>query len=286
MPQSKIADITDDDLWKLLYLWRLDAMDHHLNFMSYTWTNQTTPFIVGYHTRQICACIDYAIEKFRQGKSTYWVITVPFRHGKLLPTDTPIFTMGGWKNHGDLQLGDYVFGADGLPHRVIANTGAYEWDTVKITFNHGEEIICAREHLWKIKRFIDNRKGRARIKVGPEYVDKILETQEIELPTKKRSNRPPFIDITMPLQMPERNLPIDPYVLGVWLGDGHSIQGIFTKNEEDGDYIAEKIRCRYAVSKKKDVRKHDCYDYKIDGLLELIKNNGFYNDLVSRKFSS
>jgi hypothetical protein len=91
-----------------------------------TWTNQTQPFVIGYHTRQICACIDYAIEKFRQGKSTYWVITVPFRHGKLLSLDTPIFTTSGWKNHGELQPGDYVFGDDGLPHRVIANTGAYE----------------------------------------------------------------------------------------------------------------------------------------------------------------
>jgi predicted phage terminase large subunit-like protein len=50
--------------------------------MSYTWTNQTTPFIIGFHTKQVCACIDYAIEKFRQKKSTYWVITMPFRHGK------------------------------------------------------------------------------------------------------------------------------------------------------------------------------------------------------------
>ena len=62
---------------KLMYLRKLKAKLHHLNFMAYTWTNQTRPFIVGYHTRQICACIDYAIDKFRRGKSTYWVITVP-----------------------------------------------------------------------------------------------------------------------------------------------------------------------------------------------------------------
>ena len=82
MPQSKIVDITDDELWKLLYLRRLDAADFHFDFMRYTWTNQTRPFIEGYHIRQICACIDYAIDKFTHGKSTYWVITVPFRHGK------------------------------------------------------------------------------------------------------------------------------------------------------------------------------------------------------------
>ena len=76
------AKITDDELWKLKYLSKLEAVDHHQQFMSYTWTNQTTPFLVGYHTRIICACIDEAIEKFRQGVSTYWIIAVPFRHGK------------------------------------------------------------------------------------------------------------------------------------------------------------------------------------------------------------
>jgi predicted phage terminase large subunit-like protein len=74
--------MTDTELYTKMYLRKLQAVDHHLNFMSYTWTNQTTPFLVGYHTRRICACIDMAIEKFRQGISTYWVIEVPFRHGK------------------------------------------------------------------------------------------------------------------------------------------------------------------------------------------------------------
>jgi hypothetical protein len=257
MPRnSGVADITDDDIWKLLYLRRLDAVDHHLNFISYTWTNQIRPFVIGYHTRQICACIDYAIDKFRQGKSTYWVITVPFRHGKLLFIDTPIFTTEGWKNHGSLQQGDFVFGTDGLPRRVIANTEAYEWDTVKVTFNHGEEILCAREHLWKIKRFVDNRKRRGKIKVGPEYTEQILETQKISLPQRKRGNRPPFIEITKPLQMPEQKLPIDPYSLGICLGDGNSANNYVTKGKEDIEFLCERIKTVYHGSEV----KHEKYD--------------------------
>jgi len=50
--------------------------------MAYTWTNQTTPFLIGLHTRVICGMIDEAIEKFRQGISSFLVIPVPFRHGK------------------------------------------------------------------------------------------------------------------------------------------------------------------------------------------------------------
>lgn len=74
--------MNEEELEKLLYLRRLEAVDHHLNFMMYTWTNLAEPFAVGFHTRRICAAIDYAVEKFRNGQSTAWVITVPFRHGK------------------------------------------------------------------------------------------------------------------------------------------------------------------------------------------------------------
>ena len=75
----------DDDtveLEKLLYLQRLEAIDHHLSFMKYTWRNQAEPFVIRFHTRRICLAIDWAIDRYREGKSTAWVITVPFRHGK------------------------------------------------------------------------------------------------------------------------------------------------------------------------------------------------------------
>jgi predicted phage terminase large subunit-like protein len=75
-------DVLAEKLYRMMYLRKLRAIDYHLDFMSYTWTNQTTPFLVGYHTRVICECIDEAIEKFRRGISTYWVIAIPFRHGK------------------------------------------------------------------------------------------------------------------------------------------------------------------------------------------------------------
>jgi phage terminase large subunit-like protein len=273
MPKNN-ADITEDELRKLLYLQKLEAVDRHLNFMSYTWMNRTTPFIVGYHTRQICACIDYALDKFREGKSTYWVITMPFRHGKFFKIDTPVWTTQGWKEHGDLQPGDYVFGSDGLQHCVIANTGMYEWDTVKITFNHGEEIICAREHLWKIKRFVDNRKGVAKVKVGSDYIESVIETQEIELPTRKRGARPPFIEITKSLQMKERRLPIDPYVLGVWLGDGNNANNYITKSKEDIFYLCDRIKKSYPQSEIKH-QEYDGENYRllISGLLPELKQN-------------
>lgn len=53
----------------------------HLEFMKLTWQQQK-PFIVGHHTRVVCGAIDRALERYRNGESTFLVINIPFRHGK------------------------------------------------------------------------------------------------------------------------------------------------------------------------------------------------------------
>lgn len=56
----------------------------HENFMQFCWTKdkKEDPFIVGFHTREICNRIDRAFEDYRNGKSTYLVISVHHRSGK------------------------------------------------------------------------------------------------------------------------------------------------------------------------------------------------------------
>ncbi|OVE82295.1 hypothetical protein BVY04_01385, partial [bacterium M21] len=58
------------------------ARESHLHFMQYTWQKRRRAMLVGRHTREIAARLDQAIEDYLIGKSTYLVITVPFRHGK------------------------------------------------------------------------------------------------------------------------------------------------------------------------------------------------------------
>lgn len=155
-----MATNDDYELEQLLYLRRIEAMDHHLNFMQYTWQNHSEPFVVGYHTRKICAAIDYAMELYREGKSSAWVITVPFRHGKALEVNTPIPTPEGFKKIKDLNLGDYVYGEDGKPVRIIAKSPV--WHDRKLiqvlaTGSNGkcESVFCDELHLWKVKYFDD-----------------------------------------------------------------------------------------------------------------------------------
>lgn len=66
----------------LTELRKLKAQKNHLEFIKYVWNNPSEDYIIGHHTNVICSKIDKAIELYRQGISSFLVITVPFRHGK------------------------------------------------------------------------------------------------------------------------------------------------------------------------------------------------------------
>lgn len=78
--------LNDDELDELLALLEgeaiEDAADSQLSFMRYMWQKTDEPFLVGHHTAAIAHEIDEAIKAFRAGRSTFLVITVPYRHGK------------------------------------------------------------------------------------------------------------------------------------------------------------------------------------------------------------
>lgn len=63
--------------------------------------------------------------------------------------DTPVLTTSGWKKHGELQIGDQVFGLDGKPVSVTK-----VWPPVMCTakaVTRTETIVCGETHLWPVK---------------------------------------------------------------------------------------------------------------------------------------
>lgn len=218
MSAKKISeDNSEAELEKLLLLRRLEAVDHHLNFMQYTWQNHSEPFVVGFHTRKICAAIDYAMELYRDGKSSAWVITVPFRHGKALEVNTLIPTPDGFKKIKDLNPGDYVYGENGKPVRIIAKSPVWKnRNLIKVTADRDEVIYCDEKHLWKCKCDLRQR----------EY--KVYEAGILAEHGNTRCVKMP-----KPLFGENKKLLIPPYLLGLWLGDGNSRNSRITASEED-----------------------------------------------------
>ncbi len=172
------------------------------------------------------------LERRKLGKRNL-LITMPPRHGKALSHSTPIYTPDGWRTHGDLRPGDYVYHPDGSPIKVVAVSDTDTEATLQLNLVGASPIRAHPEHEWLVK-------------LNPFTYERIMTTAQIKEYMDK-STHPPFAyplriaRRALPINMPHADLPIDPYFFGVWLGDGSSEMPRITCSKEDLPVILDGI---------------------------------------------
>jgi hypothetical protein len=164
--------------------------------------------------------------------------------GKGLITSTLAITPTGTKRFGDLKVGDKIIGSNGNPCNIIGVYPQGVKDTYKITFNDGYSIITDGSHLWTVSscNYGENSKNRENryITISTEQMldeNLVLEQKGTgwneKRPYKfktfykqKNGNSKWQIPIVKPIEFENNDvLPIEPYLLGLVLGDGY-----FTKS--------------------------------------------------------
>ena len=151
---------------------------------------------------------------------------------KGLPLDTPILTSSGWSTMKDLKVGDKVFDKDGNLCTVTVKSSVHHNPCYKINFDNSESIVADMDHRWLI-----SFKLTKPTKKNPTGFKNVIMTT-IELKTyldsleKRNSYNIPKILNAKPLNIEEKKLLIDPYVLGVWLGDGSKSCGVITQAKD------------------------------------------------------
>ena len=143
-----------------------------------------------------------------------------------LSLNTQVPTIDGFKKLSDIQIGDMVFNPKGEPVEVDYISPIVNYDTYKIIFEDGTEVIATANHLWTVEEKSSNGKGKSQI-----YKTKTVETKDIKI--KYGGSYATKIKLSEPLQFEEKQLPIDPYTLGAWLGDGRSNRGNICTHFED-----------------------------------------------------
>jgi len=136
--------------------------------------------------------------------------------GKALALDTPLATPTGWTTMGEVKVGDELYDANGRPTKVVAATEIMEGrPCYEVEFSDGSKIIADAEHQWVTETRAARRGDR-----GPSVVTTEQMLATLTVAADARANH--SVRNAGALQAPEADLPVAPYALGAWLGDGHS----------------------------------------------------------------
>jgi len=150
--------------------------------------------------------------------------------GKALALDTPLPTPTGWTTMGDVQVGDQLLSASGVPTTVVAATDVMvDRPCYLVTFDDGTTIVADAQHQWATRTRADRRQRDG-------GSTSIWTTEEIHGTVRcatadRRANH--SVETARPLCLPDADLLVDPYLLGVWLGDGHSASARFTSADPE-----------------------------------------------------
>jgi len=231
-------------------------------------------------------------------KERHLIFAGPARSGKVIKPETPIITTKGWKLYKDLQFGDILFNEEGKETTVIGFSPiCFDGQWYEVEFDNGEKIVCHENHSWlthtyKYRATIHRRKGTdfyarrhrkvknrspnqglenyKRIKLFPT----VASTKEIKdtlYARIKHSNH--AIPVTGPIQLCTQELPIDPYTLGVWLGDGCRLTGtigIDNRDREIMDYITYDLLSQRIETKN---RMNPLLIFRIKNFYRLLRQN-------------
>jgi hypothetical protein len=134
------------------------------------------------------------------------------------PLFSKVLTPAGWRRMGDMRVGDLVVDpATGLPVPVVGVHPQGRIPVFRVTFDDGSSTLCCDDHLWEVSTLDWKR--------GPRPV-RVLPLQDIRKnylsPRGKRKYR---VRLTAPVDFAAADLPVDPYLLGVLLGDGSIVSG-------------------------------------------------------------
>jgi LAGLIDADG DNA endonuclease family protein len=160
--------------------------------------------------------------------------------------DTRIPTPTGWTTMWELRTGDEVLGADGRPCKVTRTYPVQYRSCYRVKFKGGAEVVTDDVQLWEVQR---NKNG-GQNSDSQETV--LLSSAEMRAQLRAANGQRHLRVRAVAVELPEADLPINPYVLGCWLGDGEKSSNVILSETEE---LFRSIRvCGYETGDNLDKR--------------------------------
>jgi phosphate starvation-inducible PhoH-like protein len=145
-------------------------------------------------------------------RGTIEVAPLAYMRGRSQPYASRVLTPAGFRPIGSLSVGDLVIGSDGCPTPVLGVYPQGRREVFRVRAQDGASTLCCGEHLWAVATRDDRRRGKPlRVLETRDMVGQLRAAHyhRFELPL-----------ISRPVEFLPREVPLDPYALGLLLGDG------------------------------------------------------------------
>lgn len=152
-----------------------------------------------------------------------------------LDLETPVATPDGWTTMGAIGVGDRVFDETGTPRNVVGVSDVFnDRDCFAVRFSDGSSVVTDAEHLWTVDSLeLGESKAGLPRGVSPRF-NRTISTEKIAATLKTSWGTTNHrIGAAGALQCSDVDLPIPPYTLGAWLGDGRSNRGAIGHAADD-----------------------------------------------------
>ena len=159
--------------------------------------------------------------------------------GKAMPKDTLIPTPDGEKLLGEIKVGDFVFDRKGHPTKVL---GVYDRGVrrcFELTFSDGRKTRCCDEHIWPCYTSKKNLKNLT-----------LQEMMEKGIRISAKSGARFRMPINGCVEFSEKELPVHPYILGVFLGEGCCKERYLTLSSNDLPVVEKVAKILNATAEK------------------------------------
>ena len=139
------------------------------------------------------------------------VAPLAYMRGRAQPVDAPVLTPVGFRPIGTLDVGDLVIGSDGNPTPVLGVYPQGEKTVYRVSTQDGAATLACGEHLWSVRTRDDFAHGRT---------GRVLQTKDMMGRLRRGHVRMFELPMVGPVQLEAQPVPMDPYALGLLLGDG------------------------------------------------------------------
>ena len=187
--------------------------------------------------------------------------------GKAQPLFSKILTPNGAVAMGNIKVGDEILSANGGRQKVEGVFPQGLRPYYRIVTNDGCECFCDEEHIWTVRNSAGNsRKAGWRNMTLAQMLEKGIMCPNA--PSRITSGRKPVprfeIPVAQACDFEEKELPIDPYVLGVLIGDGTMVGSVVAFSNPDSDaFIHEEVSRRLTEDYGLSVHESNCPQYAI-----------------------